>query len=401
MVGTPAFGAPAQTAVSTEEFLNHLGVNTHLEGLTKDDPWNTNVPVVGTQLNFLGVRLARDWTSSPMVGQIWKDVTKYWGPYGRFWTSIDEGSPAWQRRAMGYQEAIYQQFPGLIYAMGGPNEPDDDYPQKQGATLPDSVLVQQALYQWAHSEGRSLPVSQMEFGAGWTAANHWQGDYNPGPADFAAAHTYMHQPGQRPIDVLNQVRRLAHLTTPGKPVAHTEFGAYRSANFSAQTYGQYLVIGAFDSILAGDAAYIVYGLQDSGPENTYGFYTYPDNTPHEAATYFHTLTMLLGSQSGSYGPGAKPTFTPGTLDVSYSNASTGHLLLQKPSKEFLIADWSEQLMNGSEHEETDTIKFGKAFATVQVRDIENGLEPIRVLHNASQVTLHMKPSDTYLISLIE
>jgi hypothetical protein len=407
---TSKSAAHVRTALSTEEFLNRLGVNTHLDGLTHEDPWNTNVSQVGAQLNYIGVRLNRDWTHSPALGRTWKDVQKAWSTYGRFWTSIDEGGPSYQRRVLSYQQAIYQEFPGLIYAMGGPNEEDDAYPQGQGATLPDSALVQQMLYKWAHAEGRNIPVSQMEFGAGWTAANNWQGDYNPtntgihqnyvpGPADFASAHTYLHMPGQRPTDVLDRLRAIANLTTPGKSVAHTEFGAYKSANFSAATFGKYLITGAFDSIAAGDAAYIVYGLQDSAPENTYGFFSYPDNTPHDAAIYFHTLTTLLKSASGSYGPGSKPTFTPGSLNVSFTNTSAGHLVMQKPAGEFVIADWSEQLMNGQEHADADTIDFGRSFATVRVYDIESGTVPIAVLRNASRTTLRMNPNDTYLIVL--
>lgn len=151
--------------------------------------------------------------------------------------------------------------------MGGPNEEDDTYPQGLGATLPDATLVQQSLYTWAHSSGRNVPVSQMEFGAGWTATNNWEGDYNPsntgvhqnylpGPAEFAGAHTCFHMPGQRPAEVLEQLRLLGHLSTPGKPVAHTKVGAYQSANFSGAVFGQYLVMGALDSISAGDSAYL-------------------------------------------------------------------------------------------------------------------------------------------------
>ena len=406
----PSLAAPPQPARSTEDVLNHLGVNTHLDGLTHDDPWNTQATQVGAQLRYLGVRLDRDWAHSPTAGQTWKAVQNAWCPEGRFWTSVDEAGPAYQRTILGYEQAIYRTFPGLIYAVGGPNEEDNTYPQAQGATLPDSALVQKSLYAWAHTDGRNIPVSQMEFGSGWTAANNWQGDYNPtdtgihqnytpGPAEFGGAHTYLHQPGQRPADVLAQIRSLARLTTPGKPVAHTEFGAYKTANLSAAAFGQFLVMGALDSVAAGDAGYLVYGLQDSSPENCYGFFAYPSSTPHEAATDFHALTIVLQSTRGRYGPGETPTFKPGALDVSFTNASTSHLVMQKPTGEFVLADWSEQVMNGTEHTETDTIHLKNAVATLRVYDVEQGTTPIAVLHHVSQYTLRMKPSDTYLLVL--
>jgi len=296
----------------------------------------------------------------------------------------------------------------LIYAMGGPNEEDNAYPQSQGATLPDATLVQTSLYEWAHSKGRNLPVSQMEFGSGWTAANGWHGDYDPqntglhqnyapGPADVGGAHTYLSNPNQRPQNVLDQIRALARLATPSKPVAHTEFGAYAGAGLSEKTFGQFLVMGALDSVRAGDAGFLVYGLQDSAPEQTQGFYTYPGGVPHAAANYFHTLTTLLASARGRYGPGEKPTFRPASLPLSFSNPSVSHLLLQKPTGEFVAAVWSEPLMTGVPHGETQTMDFGRAFGTVRVYDIQTGPAPLAVLHNARRYTLSLNPSDTYLL----
>ena len=401
---------PAVPALSTEDFLNTLGVNTHLNGLTAGDPWDTDAARVGKQLKYLGVRLDRDWAWSAADGDKWKAVQTAWGPYGRFWTSLDEGSPETQRRNLELEESIYGKYPNLIAVMGGPNEEDDTYPQQQGATLPDSVRVQQSLYDWAHSGGRAVPTSQMEFGAGWTAANNWQGDYNPqntgihqnyspAPAEIGGAHTYISSPQERPVDVLNHVRMLAQLTTPGRPVAHTEFGAYSGAHLSAAVYGQYLVMGALDSAAAGDTGYLVYGLQDSAPESCYGFYTYPGGVPHEAAVYYHTLTTLLASTRGGYTRGVAPTFAPGSLFFSTDGPAVSHLLMQKPTGEFVVAAWSEQRMDGMEQPVSETIHFGRTFAAVKVYNVENGPAPLAALRNAAGYTLRMKPSDTYLLVL--
>ena len=110
------------------------------------------------------------------------------------------------------------------------------------------------------------------------------------------------------------------------------------------------------------------------------------------------MTTLLQSPRGSYGLGSAPTFKPGTLDVSFAGP-TSHLVMQKPTGEFVIADWSEQHMMGMEHDETDTIYLGKSFATLRVYDIENGVTPVVVWHNVHQYTLHLNPSDTYLLVL--
>jgi hypothetical protein len=250
----------------------------------------------------------------------------------------------------------------------------------------------------------------MEFGAGWMADNGWQGDYNPkntgihqdytpGPADLGAAHTYLSNPNQRPVDVLSMLRVLARITTPGKPVAHTEVGAYRSAKLSPETYGRYMVMGAFDSAAAGDAGYLVYGLQDSVQENTYGFYTWPGGKPNPVATYFHNMTVLLKSAKGAYAPGAKPAFRPEPLAATFSNRSAGHLVLQKPTGEFVIAVWSEQLPNGAERPLRETIRFERTFRTIRVFSVTKGTAPVQTLHASSGATLVIPPNETYLLVL--
>jgi hypothetical protein len=394
--------------MATEDFLNRLGVNTHLNGLTTGDPWNTNAAEVGSQLRYIGVRLVRDWAWSAADGVKWKAVQSAWNPLGRFWTSIDEGSPKTQRASLSTEIAIYSAYPNLIYAMGGPNEEDDDYARSQGASLPDAAEVQKSLYGWSHSDGRRVPVSQMEFGAGWTALNHWQGDYNPvdtgigqnyspGPADFAGAHTYLSNDKQLPAGVIDQLRSLAVLSTPGKPVAHTEIGAYQAAKLTPELFGQFLVAGAFDALSHGDAAYIVYGLQDSAPEQTFGFFTYPGGKAHPAADYFHTLTQILRSDRLRYGPGQSPTYTPKPLVATFSNAAVSHLTLQKPTGEFVVALWTEKRPSVDDAALTETIRLGSTFDRVQIYDVEQGVPATRVSHSVSDIRVTMTPSHLYLV----
>src|SRR5258708_4236245 len=222
----------ATSAKSTESFLNLLGVNTHLDGNAN---WNTNATQVGQQMAYIGFRLERDWPHGSTADGAAFHAAQLQNPLGRLWTSISEASPAGQRTALGYCQAIYGSYgSGLIYAVGGPNEEDDAYPQGQGARLPDSAAVQASLWSWAHPLG--IKVSQMEFGAGWTATNNWEGDYNPtnpginytvpangdqrytpGGADFGGSHPYLVNKTTTPGARLATIRALALLTTPGQP----------------------------------------------------------------------------------------------------------------------------------------------------------------------------------------
>ena len=65
----------------------------------------------------------------------------------------------------------------LNYIEGG-NEEDDSYPQSLGNTLAVTAQFQQQVYAMGQQDG--LPVINMSFGAGWTAANNWEGDYRYG-----------------------------------------------------------------------------------------------------------------------------------------------------------------------------------------------------------------------------
>lgn len=399
----------AQRVRSTEDFLNTLGVNTHLSGLTRDDPWNTDIKEIGAQLNYIGIRLVRDWPYKADYGKKLAALRDAWRPDGKFWLSVVEGGPDEQRGSVAACAEIARTYPGMIYAVGGGNEEDNDYAQKLGATLPDTAVVQALLYTAVHPLG--IVVSQSEPGSGWTAANNWNGDYDPnntgihqnykpGPADVGGAHTYLIDPHRTMGETVAALRAKARLCTPGKPVAHTELGAeWDKYKVSPAVFGQSLVMGAFDSFAAGDVAYIMYGLQDTAPERTFGFYTFPGGKAHPAADYYHTMTTVLRSSKGGYARGAKPTFKPKDLNVAFSAAAAGHLVMQKPTGEYVIADWSEQPAADATRNDTDVIDFGRKFASVTVYDVEKGVTPIDTVRNASKYTLKMEPNDTYLIVL--
>ena len=146
--------AQAVTAMSTEAFLNTLGVNTHINPY-HPVKWDTDPAKVGSHLAYIGVRNQRDWPYKADQGADFLTVQSNWSPLGRLWTSIAEDNQTDQRNDLTYAESIYTTYgSGLVYVLGGPTEEDDEYPQGVGATLPDSALVQAQLHTWAHSQGR-------------------------------------------------------------------------------------------------------------------------------------------------------------------------------------------------------------------------------------------------------
>ena len=80
---------------------------------------------------------------------------------------------------------------GMLNFLEGGNEEDDAYPASLGNTLAITAQFQQQVYATGHALG--LPVINMSFGSGWTAANNWQGDYDK-VGDLSAYADYRQRP---------------------------------------------------------------------------------------------------------------------------------------------------------------------------------------------------------------
>jgi hypothetical protein len=115
---------------------------------------------------------------------------------------------------------------GMLNFLEGGNEEDDAYPAGLGNTLAITAQFQQQVYATGRSLG--LPVINMSFGSGWTAANNWQGDYGAvgdlsAYTDFANAHTYPNL-GQGADWTIQRLNGLAQLAAASRPVITTEIG---------------------------------------------------------------------------------------------------------------------------------------------------------------------------------
>jgi hypothetical protein len=94
----------------------------------------------------------------------------------------------------------------------------------------------------------------MSFGAGWTAANNWQGDYGvvgdlSAYASYANAHFYSN-PGQLPDDAIQRMNGLGTLAASARPVITTEIG-WDTSVFDQQTIAKYVLDAALDGVKDG------------------------------------------------------------------------------------------------------------------------------------------------------
>ena len=150
---------------------------------------------------------------------------------------------------------------GILASIEGGNEEDDAYPASLGNTLQITAQFQQQVYALGKSLG--LPVFNMSFGAGWTAANGWQGDYGAvgnlsAYTTYGNAHTYP-VAGQLPDLTIQRVNGLATLAASTRPVVTTEIG-WDTSVFDPQTIAKYVLDAALDGMKDGDFRHVLLWL---------------------------------------------------------------------------------------------------------------------------------------------
>jgi serralysin len=360
------------TAISAKAFIDTLGVNTHLDfGGTYSD-----LNQVEANLEYLGVPNVRDSAQVASDTQTWLEVSQATGV--KFDDYIAETSQAGMQTDISFMTQLADE--GVLNAIEGGDEEDDSYPQSLGNTLAATALVQQQLYALGQKLG--LPVINMSFGAGWTAANDWEGDYGSvgnlaAYATYANAHTYPN-PGQLPNDAIEQLNADAELAAAGRPVITTEIG-WNTSSVNETTIAQYVVDAAFDGIADGDAGMYFYALYDDS-SGDWGLFN-ANGTPRPAATALHDLTTLLADTGAS-----AATFKPGSLAYSLSGTQStdNSILIEKSNGSFWIGLWNE---GGSTH--TVTVTLPSAASEIEVFDPITGTSATKSASDTSTISVSL------------
>ena len=146
-----------QTAISTDSFINTLGINTHIDF---GNYGYQNLTTVETAIKYLGVTNLRDSAEIATDATTWQQVAQATG--AKFDDYIAETSPAGMITDLGFVRQLAQE--GILNYLEGGNEEDDAYPASLGNTLQITAQFQQQVYAIGHSLG--LPVINMSFGSG-------------------------------------------------------------------------------------------------------------------------------------------------------------------------------------------------------------------------------------------
>jgi len=336
----------AVTAARAVDFVDSIGVNTHLD--FSGSTYN-NIKLVESAIEYLGIHNLRDSPESSAdlgASGLWQQVANATG--AKFDAYIPEGSPVNMTASMGLITTLAGQ--GILNFVEGPNEEDDPYALSLGNNLASAAAFQKQFYAALHQLG--LPVINISFGQGWGSSP--TGDYGTvgnlsAYADYANAHTYFGS-GNPPQSAINALNSDAGLAAPGKPVITTEMGWYTdgsaidTSNVSQTVQAKYMLDGLLDAYQAGDAKTYLYELLDqhnkTDSEDNFGLFN-ADGSAKPAAVALHNLTTLLADGgAGSFAPGSLSYSLSGTLSTDHS------LLLEKSDGTYWLALWNESRLSG-------------------------------------------------------
>lgn len=329
---TGAAAASPSQALPTVDFLNTLGVNTHLDFGGTIVPAYGNLPKVEQAIDYLGVKNLRDSAQGPDCAPNWAAVAQATGT--KFDDFIGEDSPYNMYFDLGCVPGLANEH--LLNYVEGGNEEDDAYAAGLGNTLAITAQFQQQVYATAQSLG--LPTINMSFGAGWTADNDWHGDYDKvgdlsAYTDYANAHDYP-VPGATADTTIQQLNDDAHLAAASRPVMITEFG-YDTNVTDPTTAAKGTLDAALDATKDGDSKIYYYALFDD-TSGDFGLMN-TDATPKPAGLALHNLTTLLGSGQ------AHGRIVSDSLRYTLDGTQNGDndLLLQSPDGSYWLALWNE------------------------------------------------------------
>ena len=381
--------AKAAEAAKATDFLNSLGVATHLN---YTDGTYANYESVIADLNYLGIHKLRDATPDPYGGI----------PYQNYITALDAVTKAGNRFdfitapglplkiSLDQIGTIERLRPGSVIAVEGPNETNNNpvtYEGRDGTAA--ALAYQRDLYHAVHSS-RLLRNVAVYYYTGFDVATKLTG-----LADFANCHPYSHQ-GEQPARRIATEFGKQFAMTPPYPRVITEAGFFDvpsapngvdDATQAKDTLNLYM-----DAFAQGVTLTYVYQLVSAYPNqfsDTQSGMFRIDHSPKPVATAVHNLTTILADD----GRGA---VTPAALDYSVAAMPvTGHsLLLEKSSGVFDIVLWSEPVnWNDRTHQAVSvsqtavTVTMSGTAGNVAVYNPLVGTKPVARARDVTDITV--------------
>ena len=381
----------------TAEFLDALGVNTHIGS----DPYNDPAKLASL-LSYLGTRNMRQ--SSPIDAPSLANMQALGKLGARFDLIINGGGPVDLAGAL----ATARGMAPYLNAIEGVNEAAI-WPVSYGGLggVDAAVALQKDLYAAVKADPALAGAAVYIFTLGGVDPGAFPsiGDLSA-YTDYANIHSYPPH-GLRPCFVIHAAIDGGRTSAPSKPVVLTETGYYtlpQNAGWGGvpeAMQANYLLGLLLDEAAAGVARTYLYDLIDDGAdlpqterEDHFGLFHH-DGSPKLAATAIHNLTTLLADP----GPGSGAFRLDGILftasGVPYDH--TGNTMqLQKSDGTHVIVAWNEQQPWDPDTQTAApvqhipaTVDLQRSYRTVLIYDPTVGTAPLQTLHDVSQVVLDL------------
>ena len=414
----PLAVADDTTAIKADDFLNSIGVCTHItQG--EDNPTK-----VAECLKYIGIRGIRDdSTTTPATYQAFIDVYKA------------SGAKVVLLSVNGNIELSMKQYEmlaeaGALLAAEGPNEPNNWHVTYQGKTSNNITSMPLALFQRdlyaavkANPKLKGIPVFHSSEAGGSQPDNcglqfltipNGAGTKMPDGtkyADYANTHNYVcdHLKGLTEDNIawnaedptlkgkwdglyveyghtwwgkgfdgysLAQLEKLPRVTTETGWSTRAGVGGH-SNPITEDQQGKLFVNLYLAAFKRGWSYTFIYMLRDSPGQGAWGMVR-NDYTYKKSGEYLHNMTTILADKSSSFTPGKVNYTIPG------KPVTVHDLLMQKSDGTFDLAVWGERYTGGSDNV---TVNLGATFASVKVYDPMVGAEPIKTLTNVRSVPL--------------
>ncbi len=435
-VGSPVDGGPKEAgdgappavpsdpegvpALRASALVDGIGINTHLDFAGYK---TIGTPAIEKAIAYVGsgsLAILRDSPADDADLTLWRQIAADTGV--KFDAFLGQGAPSIYRDDLTRAQAMVASGAGYVFALEGGNEEDDDFATQQGNSVQQAAMFQPTL--WNAGAVAGLPVFQLSFGAGWSNPT---GDYGTvgdlsAYATYGNAHTY---PPSTPASAIGTLMADAALTSPGRLIAHTEFGwnAFAAGGShdgdgwcSEVACAAYDVSFVLDAFVAGAPYYFRYELFDDRAlesANAWGLF-YDDGTPKASATALRVLFQLLGD-----GGELAQSFAPGKLEVTVSGLPAGsgasegngghQLLLQKADGTFWLAIWNEQTLTDVANGNRDvsvaavpvTVTLGHAARALALYDLLAGTSAPSLTDTATASFSFALPAHPVLLEIIE
>jgi hypothetical protein len=333
-------------ALRAADLLRSMGVNTHIGNAGIAPQWSQTAQTIAA-LRYLGIDRLRDMAGG---GQADYEAVAT-AIEALFAFAISETAP------QNYQGDLDQYLAMVIdaFALEGPNEPDAAYSVSLGGSPAHAASFMPTLYAAAQKHG--LIGIANSFGIIWPDPGSYgtTGDLSSS-ADWGNAHTYYdpHQcspngDGLYGTGMIDWVQRNARMTTPGKPVAHTEFGWRHDRNSEAAIAAYTLTFFLSVHAMWGCPFAAIYSLFDDS-SGAWGLFD-GSGKPRQVATAIHNLRQMLRDDAPDalrFIPGAVPMLITGMPAGENGNCGGHSALYQKSNGEYWLALWNEQTLTSDD-----------------------------------------------------